>query len=77
MGLSVGGFFLAYEDFLGKIFDESVPVCVLLLLLFVLSGGQLAHTNSTSQARIMPQWLSELRQLWQAFHGELRLSSFP
>ena len=28
------------------------------------SGDQLANTNSTLYARISPQWLSKLRQLW-------------
>ena len=31
---------------------------------FFLSGDKLAHTKSTLQARISPQWLSELRRLW-------------
>ena len=28
------------------------------------SEDQLTHTNSIHQARISPQWLSELRSLW-------------
>ena len=30
----------------------------------VLNGDQVLHTNSTLYARISPQWLSKLRQLW-------------
>ena len=36
------------------------------------------HTNSTLQATISPQWLSELRQLWPSvFPNELHVSLYP
>ena len=41
----------------GRRFNESVRACIFL------RGDQLAGTNSTVQARISPQWLSELRPL--------------
>ena len=34
---------------------------VFVVLFFCYSGDKLAHTNSTLQARISPQWLSGLR----------------
>ena len=42
-----------------------------------LSGDSLTHTNSTLYARNSPQWLSELRRLWQSAPDGLRVISFP
>ena len=39
------------------------------------SGDQLMLTDSTLYARISPQWLSELRQLWPNVLGKLHVSS--
>ena len=58
-----GGFFLACEDF-GRMFDHSFPVCAFFFPFFFSSEDQLMHTNSILYARIGPQWLSELGQLW-------------
>ena len=49
-------------------FDHSIPTCTLSFFLGGWgeggSGDYLVHTNSTLYARISPQWLSKLRQLW-------------
>ena len=39
------------------------------------SEGQLVHTNATLSARISPQWLSELRWLWQNVGQKIPLPS--
>ena len=51
-----GGYFLACEEFSGRIYD-SFPARA---FFFFLSGDQLMHTSSTFQARIRPLWLSEI-----------------
>ena len=55
-------------------FDHSFPACA---FFFFSNGDQLARTNSTFQARISPQWLSELRRLWPNVPNKLRTSLFP
>ena len=57
-----GGFFLT-RFFL----DHSFSACA--FFLFFSSGDKHAHTYSTLYARISPQWLSELRQLWPKISG--------
>ena len=52
-----GGYFLACEEFSGRIYD-SFPARA--FFFFFLSGDQLMHTSSTFQARIRPLWLSEI-----------------
>ena len=52
-------------------FDYSFSACpppppFFFLFLFLLSGDQLEHTNSTLYARINPQWLSKLGSIVQA-----------
>ena len=46
-------------------FGENVRLFIpsLRFILLLLSGNQLAHSNSTLQARISPRWLSQLRRL--------------
>ena len=42
--------------------DDSFSACSFFFIF--LSGDELAHTNSTPEARISPQWLNELIRLW-------------
>ena len=60
-----GGFFVvafsSHARILGRIFNNSFSACA--FFFFFLSGNWLAHTYSILQARISPQWLSELRRL--------------
>ena len=48
--------------------SSDVKICIshLQAFFFFVSGDQLACTNSTLKARIRPQWLSRLRQLWMS-----------
>ena len=41
-----------------------VVVVVVIVVVVVFSGDQVAHTSSTFQVSISPQWLSKLRGLW-------------
>ena len=54
-----GGLLLACED-LGRVFDNSFPVCAF----FLKWRLDRTHTNSTSEIKISLQWLSKLRSLW-------------
>ena len=67
------GFFLACEDF-ARMFDHEESRSFFFGLFS--SGDLLALTNSTLYARISPQWLSELRQLWPKLLDKLRVSCF-
>ena len=66
---------VAHSDLRG--FWENVRPFISRLRFFVVvvvvvgSGDQLAHTNFTLQARISPQWLSELRRQWPNVPGQV------
>ena len=56
---------------LARIWGESLairspPALSFFFFLFFKDGDQLAHTDSTLQARISLQWLSERRLLWRS-----------
>ena len=55
----VCGFFPSLQEF-----GWFIPHLCVFFVFYAYNGDQLAHINSTLYARISPQWLSELRQLW-------------
>ena len=58
------GFFLACEDFGGKL-DDSFHAFAFFFLKW---RSARAHQSTFFQARISPQWLSELKRLWPCVH---------